>query len=294
MSFEPGTILDDRYRVEVVLHAGAHFVVAAVSHTKIERPQVAIKVMQPGAAADAEAVMRFRQEARITAQLKGEHVVRVLDFGKTEANLPFMMMELLAGTDLASRTSGPMPAAIAVDLMLQACDGLAEAHAQGVVHRDLEPSNLFVGRREDGTMHLTIVDFGLAYSRRAGSSASPSWVGTPPYASPEQLASSSSADARSDIWSLGVVLCELVSGQLPFTAPSFAELVALLHEGAPPSLPPMTAGLASVITACLQADPGARPHDVAELASRLVPFASDAGMAASVVERCKTSLASAR
>jgi serine/threonine-protein kinase len=162
--------------------------------------------------------------------------------------------------------------------MLQACEGIAEAHALGIVHRDIKPSNFFVTRRPDGSMLLKILDFGIskALAGLDELTATQTVIGTPSYMAPEQMKSGRSADPRSDIWSIGVVMYQLLTGRTPFMGESYAELV--LKVGLEPPLPilvPLPPGLAEIVLRCLEKDPAARYQDVGELARMLAPYASD-------------------
>ena len=194
--------------------------------------------------------------------------------------MPFMVMEFLDGNDLNQilRHHGPQQPTIVVDLLLQACEGIAEAHALGIVHRDIKPSNFFITRRPDGSMLLKILDFGISktpigYGELTGTQTV---IGTPSYMAPEQMKSGRAADPRSDIWSIGVVMYQLLAGRLPFAGESYAELV--LKVGLEPPMPipvPLPTGLGDVIMRCLEKDPSLRHQSVAELARMLAPYATD-------------------
>jgi len=232
----PGEILAGKYRVERVLGWGGMGVVVAAHHLELDQ-RVALKFLSPQALASAEIVARFAREARAAVRIKSEHVARVTDVGQLDNGSPFMVMEYLDGVDLSGwlAQKGPLPAEQAVDFVLQACEALAEAHALGIVHRDLKPANLFCIRRADGNLSIKVLDFGISKVTAPGaSSSSPDMTGTtvivgsPFYMSPEQMFSSRGVDARTDIWSLGVVLFELLTGALRFE--SIAELAVALKD----------------------------------------------------------------
>ena len=291
----PGTVLLDKYRVERVIGQGGMALVVAATHLTLNEP-VAIKVLLPEMAQNPTVVQRFLREAKAAVRLKGEHSVRVLDVGTMPDGSPFMVMELLLGTDLAAVTKERtrLPAADAVDLVLQACEALAEAHAAGIVHRDIKPSNLFITRRPDGTPLVKVLDFGIskvAFDTEVSDLTMNSIVGTPSYMSPEQLRGSPEIDARADVWSLGIVLYRLLAGARPFKADSLAALaIQAATEPTPPLPLPYPPGLDFIVYRCLEKDPARRFQSVAELAFALAPFAGDPRAAAIIVERTRSIL----
>ena len=289
MELTPGTVLLGKYRVEEVLGTGGMGRVVRASHLYLAQ-SVAIKVLLPQMTESPSTVARFLREAQATVRLKNEHIARVIDVGTMPDGTPFMIMEYLEGNDLNQilRHHGPQTPAIVCDLMLQACEGMSEAHAMGIVHRDIKPSNYFITRRPDGSMLLKILDFGISktpvgFEELTGTQTV---IGTPSYMAPEQMKSSRETDARSDIWSMGVVMYQLLQGRPPFSGESYAELV--LKVGAEPPNPlhvPLPAGLADVIFRCLEKDPKVRPQNVGELARSLAPFSSDPVSAAQIAAR---------
>jgi serine/threonine-protein kinase len=294
---ERGAVIRGKYRVERVLGRGAMGIVARAHHLDLDQP-VAIKLLLPGARDDDAMVQRFRREARAMVQLKSEHVTKVFDVGTLENGAPYMVMEYLEGKDLGQwlREQKRLEPGFAVDLMLQACEGLAEAHAAGIVHRDIKPANLFLTKGPDGTPLLKVLDFGIAKAPDAVNedfTSSQALMGTPIYMSPEQMHSSKKVDARTDIWALGVVLYELVSGRRPFRAESYAGLCLAVTTA--PIRPlddvDIPAGLRAIIIRCLQKDPSLRFGDVAELAAALTPHAGSAAQASRSSERAARILA---
>jgi serine/threonine-protein kinase len=273
-------------------------VVLAARHTQLGQ-LVAIKLLQGKAAHETNAVERFLREARAAATLSSEHVARVHDIGTLETGEPYLVMEFLAGVDLGAviRRDGPMPVPDAVDAVLQACGAVAEAHAAGIIHRDLKPSNLFRIQRSDGTSAIKVLDFGISKvtdPEQAGA-AEPALtstgmtMGSPQYMSPEQVRNAKDVDGRSDIWALGVVLYELLTGKSPFSAETlgatFANIVSLTPPRVERVRPGVPESLGTVIAACLDREREGRPPTIADLASKLAPFAPPPPDAARAVQR---------
>ncbi len=276
--FESGDVVDGKYRVDRQIGKGGMGVVYEATHLTLGN-RVALKFLSAKVAALPQVVDRFVREGRAAARLRNEHVCQVLDIG-THRNRPYLVMELLDGIDLGELIGdGRLDVEVAVDLIRQACKGLAAAHARDIVHRDLKPDNLFLARRDDGSMLVKLVDFGVAKAPdQQQLTGSVQMIGSPAYMSPEQILSSRDVDKRSDVWSLGVILYRLVSGRLPFPATTVAAVAFQIVED---EVPPLTdvrlpAGLAAVIGRCLDKDPDRRYASVDELSSALRPFGKTA------------------
>jgi eukaryotic-like serine/threonine-protein kinase len=291
-----GEIVANKYRIDRLIGTGGMGIVVAAFHLELEQP-VAIKFLNSETGARADANERFRREARAAARIRSEHVARVLDIEVLDNRLPYMVMELLEGHDLERELeqAGPLPVAVAVGYVLQAIDAVAEAHATGVVHRDLKPTNLFLAQLPDGRRLIKVLDFGISKlvgpgsGRNAALTRSASIFGSPLYMSPEQMRSAKDVDARADIWSLGAILFELVTGRPPFLAESMPALcMAILNESPPslhglvPSAPPE---LDAVVFKCLAREVNHRFDSVADLAEALVPFAPEGRMHAERARR---------
>jgi serine/threonine-protein kinase len=278
----PGTVLGDKYAIERRIGEGAMGVVFAARHLGLDET-VAIKFVRPDVEDTAGAMARFAREAKLAARIHSEHVAKVFDVGVLEPLGPFIVMEYLQGASLAQvlETEGALPAERLVGYLLQACEALAAAHAVGVVHRDVKPDNLFVTRR-GGTEVVRLLDFGIAQVLPNGpaldgdTANGPAVVlGSPLYMAPEQLRPSSIVDARADIWAIGVVSYELLSGNMPFEGGSLPEICASILEAEPPELgPSCPAELSAIVKRCLMKDPARRFATVAELAAALLPLAA--------------------
>jgi serine/threonine protein kinase len=281
----PGAVIGDKYRVERVIASGGQGTVVEATHLRL-RHAVAIKFPHVDEAHQADRWGRLFREARAAFRLSGEHVARVMDVDVVDGS-PFIVMEYLRGIDLRAWLAerGPLPHEEAVGLLLQACDGVSEAHDLGIVHRDLKPSNLFLVDRGADPPQLKVLDFGMA--KRVGPRASDAddpdltepllVLGTPRYMSPEQARDSRSVDLRTDIWSLGVILQEMLTGRPVFRARSRAEVLAqvLLKNPTPLTLlrPDAPPELERVVLRCLQKAPEHRFASVRELSAALAGFA---------------------
>ncbi|MBX3265006.1 MAG: serine/threonine protein kinase, partial [Labilithrix sp.] len=278
-ALSPGAMLGGRYRIERCLGGGGMASVFRATHVGLDQP-VAVKVVSPLVRELPGVVSRFMREARAATRLKGAHVVRVFDVGATDDGAPYFVMELLEGRDLGELLDEGATLGVeeAVDYALQACEALAEVHGLGIVHRDLKPANLFVTRGPDGLPCVKLIDFGIS---RVDSPLSPEdavtltnpeiVMGSPRYMPPEQMESAAAADARSDLWGLGAILYQMLTGRAPFDGDSLFDIYAaavLAPPPAPSSLrPDLPAGLDEVVLRSLRVDPAERYADVAELAA---------------------------
>jgi serine/threonine-protein kinase len=281
-----GDILDGKYRVERVLGCGGMGVVIAAYHLGLKQ-MVAIKFLLPEALEDPEAAERFSREARAAAKIKGEHIARIMDVGTLENGSPYMVMEYLEGEDLAAklRRERGLPIAEAVELVLQTCEVVAEAHSLGIVHRDLKPANLFCLNMPDGTVSIKVLDFGI--SKVVGPNTShtltltktSALVGSPSYMSPEQIQSPRNVDARTDIWSLGVVLFECLAGKGCFRGKSPTEICLKVLKRRPPPIrrlrPEVPEEIEAIVQRCLSKNRTDRFSSVSELSQALAPFGAD-------------------
>ena len=281
--------------------------VIAAHHELLDVP-VAVKILSLDLAGKQTFVDRFLREARAVARLKSEHVARVMDVGTLPTGQPFIVMELLEGADLERRLlrEGRLPVPEAADFALQALEAIAHAHSAGIVHRDLKPANLFITLCSDGREMVKVLDFGIAKlvdaqavdreGRRTGSlTGDHAALGSPSYMSPEQVRDSGSIDHRADLWAMGTILYELVTGKPAFDGSSVGEIFgAILHSRpAPlstrlPDPPPM---FEEVIARCLEADRDRRWADAAQLARAIASFGS--GAWSEVVARIEHTLARA-
>jgi serine/threonine-protein kinase len=297
-TFEPGDMLGERYRVDRILARGGMGVLVAATDLSLDRP-VALKFPSVDTLADDKARARFLREARLAARLRSEHVVKILDVGSIPERGPFIAMELLEGRDLKQHLAevGVLPVETATAFVLQACEAVAEAHAHGIVHRDLKARNLFLARHVHGAPLIKVLDFGIskvALARQHEWARNPDEVtltgtgeimGSTAYMPPEQLVSARDVDATADIWAIGVVLFELLTGGLPFRGATPKEVAVAILGGKAP-LDELTAfappELVRVVARCLDKAPSKRFRSVAELAAALEPFAGTAALGAAV------------
>jgi serine/threonine-protein kinase len=299
-----GDVVDGKYRVERVLGAGGMGVVVLAENLALGS-RVALKLLSAEAQARPDRLERLRREARAAARLEGEHVARVLDLGGIGAGAarPYIVLEYLDGEDLAAHLArhGRMTIARAIDVVLEASEAIAEAHARGIVHRDIKPANLFLARRADGGEIVKVLDFGIAKHCEPEDAAAPltrtnDMLGSPRYMSPEQLRNSGDVTGRCDLWALGVVLLEAVSGVPAFEADSAADLaVAILSQPLPiprARRPDLPQPVEAAIVGCLERDAARRIATVAELAKRIAPFGSDRARASLEVIKRWSSAAS--
>ncbi|HEU4410421.1 MAG TPA: protein kinase [Polyangiaceae bacterium] len=275
-----GDAIAGKYRLTRELGRGGMGAVYEALHLRLGQ-KVAIKVVLPEVAARPELAYRFENEARAAARLHGPHTARVFDVDVTPDGLPYIVMELLEGHSLRDelRLRGPLPVDEAVRFVRQACEGVDEAHRAGVVHRDLKPANLFLSV-EGGRRLVKVVDFGIAkasdFVDHGYHTATGAPLGTYRYMSPEQAQSPRSVDARTDVWSLGVVLYQLLTGKTPFNGEGAAGIVYAIATQAPPPLRAarrdVPEALAAVVERALTKAREDRYQTVRELSDALAPF----------------------
>ena len=286
-----GEVIAGKYRIERVLGAGGMGVVVAAWHQQLNQ-RVALKFLRKDVNQTPETVIRFLREAQALARITSPHVARVMDVGTLEQGEPYLVMEYLHGSDLRAVLTdrGPLPIEEAVGYLLQAAEAIAEAHANGIVHRDLKPSNLFLTRGADGLPLIKVLDFGISKALEPEGSVSTSLetntgalVGSPAYMSPEQIRDAKRVDARSDIWSLGVILHELVAGEPPFRGESVSGTLAAIAADRAPSIRALRGDvperLEALILRCLEKNPEQRFASVAGFARALLDFAPSAAQA---------------
>jgi eukaryotic-like serine/threonine-protein kinase len=278
-----GDIVAEKYRVERILGAGGMGVVLLGTHTTVGN-KVALKFLKSASASPLE-TERFLREARAAGRLTSEHVARVYDAGTLLDGTPYIAMEFIEGGDLSKRLEDPTEILVpdAVEYVLQATEGLIDAHAAGIVHRDLKPQNLVLGRRVNGLPLVKILDFGIAKAIGWADqqlTVSHAVMGSPLYMSPEQMRGIE-VDERCDQWAIGVILYELLARRLPYNARTFPELVlkVTLEEPIPlaelaPHVPPE---LADVVMRCLRKEREERFLNIGQLAASLEPFARSTG-----------------
>ena len=271
-----GRTLDNKYRLDSKLGKGGMGTVYVATRLHID-DTVAVKILEIGEQIDPHSAERFRREAQSTARLKHPNAVSIYDFGVTADGIHYLVMELVEGHDLRSviKQQGPLPLQTAVEIVNQVCAALEEAHRRNIIHRDIKPDNIIVNTAGSRT-RVKVLDFGVAklsdlavtHITQAGSV-----MGTPQYMSPEQCMGEEEVDGRSDIYSLGVVLYEMLCGVVPFNAPSTAAVV-MQHVSQPPPRPRsknpgITPAVEAVVLHTLEKRPDARPQTAAALAQEL-------------------------
>jgi eukaryotic-like serine/threonine-protein kinase len=277
-----GEVVGEKYRLVRLLGEGGMGTVYEARHDVIGR-RFAVKFLHAELASHPEILARFRREAQAAGSLENENIAAVTDFGTSPDGAPYIVMEFLEGQDLAKvlALTGPLSVQRAAHILIQVCRGLFAAHGRGIVHRDLKPENLLLQTRGDGGDLVKILDFGIAKlksteHRPEAATRTGITLGTPYYMPPEQARGQKELDERADIYALGVILFELLSGQKPHNGENYnAILYSILMQAAPrietfrPDLPPE---LAALVHRAMAADAKERPQSVSELAEALAPF----------------------
>jgi len=279
----PGELVAGRYKVRKEIARGGMSVIVAARDVRLGR-LVALKILLPRYRGVERVVDCFVAEARMLARINNRHVITVLDQGTIahstrEPGIPFIALELLHGQNLRNYAVGHWPLELArvARFGVQACEGIAALHAEGITHQDVKPDNLFVSSETDGSECIKVLDLGIALRPGVPSDRSAHGAGSPGYMSPEQVNAPASTDARSDIWSLGAVLYELFAGRAPFDPKDASDFCKRIVGDETPRLgevrPDLPMGIALAIERCLESDRERRFQDVAELASCLAPYA---------------------
>ena len=284
-----GQTLAGKYRIEGLVGSGASGVTFAARNVVL-RTKVSLKIFASYTDAQEELLQRRITKARAASRLQSVHVARILDIGVTEDGVPYVATESFEGSTLEVELEerGRIPVEEAARWALEACEGLAEAHAAGLVHGDLKPQNLFLaqprtkrppsstapGPSEDPRI-LKILDFGTTSPIEAmGDQSASAFFGSPAFLGPEQIQDPGAVDARADVWALGVLLYNLISGRLPFEAETLSGVIVAVVYDAPSLLTEAPYELARLVHRCLEKDPANRPQNVKELADALAPFAT--------------------
>lgn len=277
-SLRIGSMIAGKYEVEAVIGSGGMGTVLRARHCELNQ-RVALKIVgdeEP----DGSTVARFLREARAAARLKGEHIVRIYDVDRDDAGRPFMVMELLEGSNLSERLAerGPLGVKAAIAYLKQACDAVAEAHGLGIVHRDLKPSNLFVALQPEGPELIKVLDFGISKFLKDDSvdgtlTDTRSVMGSPHYMSPEQVRDAKHVDERTDIWALGAILHELLTGKPAFEGDTLPSICAKIVTDSPRSVREIRSevpkAVSDLVARCLNKDPDERFQSAAELRGAL-------------------------
>jgi len=288
---QAGEVLDGKYRIERLLGEGGMGAVAKATHL-LRRAPVALKFMSPAVLQMAGAVERFVNEGVAASQIDSDHVVKIFDVGRMANGAPYLVMEYLDGCDLAqllAREGPVLPAPRAVTFTLQILRALQTAHAAGIVHRDMKPSNCFVITKDGDPDFIKLVDFGISKVKSAAEAApshltrTNSALGTPLYMSPEQARSPRDVDHRTDLYSVGAILYEMLTARTPYTAASgeYTEILFKIFTTEPEPIqslrPDLPDGLAAAVHRALTRDLGQRFGSALEMAEALAPFGDERG-----------------
>jgi eukaryotic-like serine/threonine-protein kinase len=287
-------MIADKYRVERELGRGGFGIVVSALHLQLDQ-KVAIKILTAGEGGDAgwkEDAARFHREGQATAALRSPHVVRILDVDVLESGNPYMVMEYLEGETLHTLLhTRALTVGEAVDHIVEVLAALAEAHAAGIVHRDLKPANVFVTKGAGGIPVVKVLDFGVskfgAHSAIGGVAPltkTGALIGTIAYMAPEQMVDAKRVDGRADLWSVGIILHELLTKQTPFGPQNATTLVTTMLTKPPialstqrPDAPPQ---LDAILARCLEKLPEKRFATAGAVAAKLAPFTTPRARAA--------------
>jgi eukaryotic-like serine/threonine-protein kinase len=285
----PGEVLDGKYRIEKLLGEGGMGAVAKATHV-LRRAPVALKFMSPAVLSMAGAVERFINEGVAASQIDSDHVVKVFDVGRMPSGAPYLVMEFLEGCDLSQlleREGGRLPMVRAVNFTLQILRALQSAHAAGIVHRDMKPSNVFVVTKDGDSDFVKLVDFGISKVRTGDDAPSGnltrtnSALGTPLYMSPEQARSPKDVDARTDLYSTGAILYEMLAARTPYTSETgeFTEILYKIFTTDPDPIrsyrPDLPDGFAAAVHRALVRDLGQRFASALEMAEAIAMYGDD-------------------
>jgi eukaryotic-like serine/threonine-protein kinase len=269
-----GRVLDGRYRVERLLGRGGMGAVYDGRHAIVGK-RVAIKMLHAEFAANEEVLKRFYREAQAAAAIGHKNIIDIMDVGVTPANEPYIVMEYLEGEDLESMLvrTGPLSLEAACGILEPALNALGAAHAKGIVHRDLKPANIFLCREQGGAPTVKLIDFGISkFSGAAGSTKltqTGSLLGTPAYMSPEQARGDQSVDHRTDLYAVGVILYQMLTGSLPFVGDNYNTLLISVLTAEPRPLrqlnPRIPTDAEALVLKELSKDPAARSQSAIEM-----------------------------
>ncbi|MBK7860304.1 MAG: serine/threonine protein kinase [Archangiaceae bacterium] len=273
------SVLDDRYRIVRRLGTGGMATVYFAEHMFIGR-KVAIKVLHPQLAADENFVRRFLNEGRAAGTLGHPNIIASTDMGTTPLGQPYLVLEYLEGKDLAQviDRDGALPPVRAARVGVQVASALSAAHAAKIIHRDLKAENIFLLNRNDRRDEVRVIDFGISKFGSTQATYAGLLIGTPQYMSPEQLSNPSEVDERADVYALGVILFQMLTGRLPFSDPTIPGLVTKITNEEPPELttlvPTIPVGLGRLVASALSKSPRDRPESMAAFEEQLARFAN--------------------